>query len=177
MNNISQELVQEKLRKLPRDLRNAIFSEDMTTKMGAIAKRYGLSIDQLGELDTVTNDIILGFIHPRDYTTELSKNLNIGIDVAKNIAKEVNEQIFSPIRESLKKMHGIEDDAGQNASNQAKSEPKPTAQTAKSPFEQKLEEKVFKPTERPLVKEVEEARKENRYPSDADPYREPPKQL
>ena len=166
MNNVSKELVQEKMRNLPRDLRDIIFSEDMVTKMKAVAKHYGISIEQLGGLDTATNDVILGIVHPKDYINELSKNLNIDTDVARSIAKEINEQIFAPLRESLKSVHDIKE---------AGTAPQPTPQPAlapKSPFEQKLEEKVFVP---PLKTEVEQAQKENRYPDKADPYREPPK--
>lgn len=155
--NKTKNALQDKFRNLPEDLQDAIFSEDISTKVMAIGKKYGLNLDKIEELHTATTSVILGTLHPRNFTMELSKNLGIDDMSAKKIATEVNEQIFLPIRESLKKIHEV-------------SEIKPV-----SPFEKKLEDKVFAPPKPlDLSKEVEEAKKENRYPDKADPYKEPP---
>ena len=159
-----EEELQQKLKNLPQNLQDAIFSEDVANKIMAIGKKYSLAIDGIGDLNDETMNVIAGITHPRDYVSRLSKRLEVGADTAKNIAGDVNEQIFAPLRESLKSIHDIKETGTAS---------QPTQPPAiKSPFEQKLEEKVFIP---PLKTEVERAQKENRYPDKADPYREPPK--
>jgi len=106
---LSPEQIKKRLQKLPEDLKDAIFSEENTTVLLAIGKKYNLPIDKIGELSTATNYIILGAIKPGEYIAELAKRLEVDKEVARKIAHDVNEKIFSKIRESLKKIHKIDE--------------------------------------------------------------------
>ena len=160
----------QKFKNLPQDLKDVIFDVDSPNIIRAIAKKYGLQIDQAGELADEIGLLMLGITHPRDFVASLAKRLGTDSETTKKIAEEINAQIFSKVKESLKKIHSVED----------KTEIIPSAAavpTPKTPFEQKLEEKIFKPGLPAIVKEVEQAKKENRYPDKADPYKEPPKEI
>lgn len=182
--------IQQKFKDLPQDLRDAIFSVDTADIIQAIAKRHGLSIDKMGELADEVGLLILGATHPKDFVSHLEKKLDVDVEKVKKIAEEVNTQIFAKIKESLKKMHAMEEEEIIKKEETVVQTPEPETPTPEpiipttqppvsspqppvsSPFEEKLKEKVFK-TESPIKKEVEEAKKERRYPAEADPYREP----
>lgn len=164
---MEQNNLKQKFKGLPADLQDAIFDIDNAAVIEAVAKKYGLNVERAGELADEVGLLMVGAIHPKNFISNLNRRLGTDPETTKKIAQEINEQIFLKVKESLRKIHGVEEESIKP--------PQQPAQTAKSPFEQKLEEKVFKPTERPLVKEVEEAKKENRYPSSEDPYREPSK--
>lgn len=99
----------ERIKKLPPDLTDAIFSEDIAETLLSIGKKYNLLLDKVGKLSEATNDVILGVLHPKEYIAELERNLGIDRETAKKIAQEVNTEIFAKIRESLRKVHKIED--------------------------------------------------------------------
>lgn len=94
--------------KLPKDLKDAIFSVDSAEIIQAIGKKYNLPIDKTGELADETGLVMLGLTHPNNYISNLTQRLNTDKETAKKIADEINTQIFAKIRESLKKIHGVE---------------------------------------------------------------------
>ncbi len=190
MQPLTPEQLFAKYEKIPKDLQDAILDAGTSDIIGAITKKYGLNLEQAGNLADEVGLLMLGETNPRDFTANLIKRLETDPEMTKKIAQEINEQIFSKVRESLKKIHGVSEEEKQGAAGPqpAKTEtpaPKPSSglgESRPSPFEQKLEDKVFPPkADQPLAgvpalkKEVEQAQKENRYPSSADPYREPPK--
>jgi hypothetical protein len=99
--------------KLPEDLKYAIFSVDVAEALGAIGKKYNLLLDKVGLLADETGLVMLGVTHPREYISSLSQKLGVDSQTARKIAEDVNEQIFRKVRESLKKLHGITDEAGE----------------------------------------------------------------
>lgn len=96
--------------KLPQEVKDAIFSIDSATMIQKIAKNYKLTVDKMGELADETGLVMLGLTHPRDYISNLSRRLEINKETAKKIAEEINTQIFSKIRESLKRIHNIREE-------------------------------------------------------------------
>lgn len=107
---ISQEEIQKRFKQLPESLRDAIFSAEITETLIAIGKKYGLGLDKVGDLSAETSLVMLGITHPNQYISELQKALGVERDVARNIAQEVNTQVFAKIREELRKLHNIKDD-------------------------------------------------------------------
>lgn len=104
---LSNKEIQERFKKLPENLREAIFSAEITETLLAIGKKYNLPVDKIGNLSTETSLVMIGATHPRDYIANLEKVLEIDRETAQKVAHEVNTQIFSKIRESLKKLHNI----------------------------------------------------------------------
>src|SRR3989338_6526387 len=98
---------QELESKLPSDLKTAIYSADSSTAIENISKKYGLHIDQMGKLAEETGLVMLGVTHPKDFISNLAKRLQVDQITAKSVARDVNEQIFKKVRESLMKIHGL----------------------------------------------------------------------
>lgn len=111
---MTEENIKENLSKkyddLPEDVRNSIFSVDSNSTVEEIAKKYKLSIDESGKLADEVGLLMLGITHPKDFITNISRRLGVEESEAREITVEVNKNIFSKVRESLKKIHDIKED-------------------------------------------------------------------
>ena len=176
MPKLTPQQLREIYLKLPKDLQDAIFSVDSAERIQSIGKKYNLAIDKTGELADETGLVMLGLTHPNNFISNLAQRLKVDKESAKKIAEEINNQIFAEIRESLKKVHGVEpspstplpegEGPGVRKEEILKEIEKDETEVpeiikgATNPFEAKTKEIVRMP---PV---------EKRYP-DGDPYREP----
>lgn len=110
MTEFTSKQLQERYRSLPEDLKDAIFSEDVTEHILSVGKEYHLSVDQTGELADETGLVFLGITRPETYISNIARRLGIERNLAAKIGGAINERIFRPVRESLKKVHGIGED-------------------------------------------------------------------
>ncbi len=97
----------EKFRTLPDDIRQSFVSFDTLDVLGKITGKYKLHIDQGGALSEQVGLLMLGVTRPRDFLANIQTALNIPIETAGEIVKEVNDKIFFPIRQSLKEIHNL----------------------------------------------------------------------
>lgn len=63
-----------------------------------IGKKFGLLIDQIGDLDMEVRRILLGKSKSEDLVNNLSRSLEINKVSAQQIVEEINKQIFSTIK-------------------------------------------------------------------------------
>lgn len=105
----TQEELVNRYEKLPQALKDAIFSEVNAEKMYALGKRNGLTIDQMGSVTSETGYVILGIAHPKDFVRNLKQKLNIDQEKVRQIAEDINREIFRPIREHLKDLYKLAD--------------------------------------------------------------------
>lgn len=101
----SKEQKREAFKKLPGDTRSAITSVETGEAIDQIGKRYKMHLDQVGELESEINLVMLGFKQANNLADNLRKKLQLSEEQVLEIAKEVDSQIFLKIRESLKKLH------------------------------------------------------------------------
>lgn len=99
--------IQERYLDLPEDVQKALFSTQTSDAIFEVGKKHGLAIDKMGELADETGLVMLGMTKPSEYIRNLEKRLSVEVTKAKEIAEDINQKVFSPIRESLKKIHGI----------------------------------------------------------------------
>lgn len=97
-----QKQIEQRLAELPADVQNAIASSDMEQKLNAIGAKHRLHIDQIGRLQDETMLIMLGFADMSTFDEALAKALAVPEEEANALAAEVSDQIFVPIRESMK---------------------------------------------------------------------------
>lgn len=71
---------------------------DATEKVG---KKFGLHIDQIGELDAHIRQVLRGYESSKEFTKNIQQSLEINGDLAKDITSEVNQVIFQTIRAKL----------------------------------------------------------------------------
>lgn len=100
-----ENLLTEKLARLPEDIKKSISSVDLPVKLAEIVKRNGLMIDQAGALETETSLVMIGIAPLKNYVDNLARELQIPREKAVIIAHDVDELIFKNIRASLKKMN------------------------------------------------------------------------
>lgn len=108
MSKYTNEELFERYRGLPKDVQDAILSVDTAEIIREIGEKYKLMIDKIGELADETGLVMLGFTHPSQYVSHLAERLEMDKAIAKEIAEEINSKVFFPIRENLKKIHGVE---------------------------------------------------------------------
>lgn len=99
--------IQERYLDLPEDVQKALFSTQTSDAIFEVGKKHGLVIDKMGELADETGLVMLGMTKPSEYIKNLENRLGVPVLKAKEIAEDINQKVFSPIRESLKKIHGI----------------------------------------------------------------------
>ncbi|MDP3784560.1 MAG: hypothetical protein Q8R12_00560, partial [bacterium] len=121
------------------DLKTAIYSADSSTAIENISKKSGLHIDQMGKLAEETGLVMLGLTHPKDFIPHLVERLGVDKLTARNIAEDINQQIFQKVRESLKKIHGL-----------AEAPPSPEAPAVAEALEGKPAPEPAKPETKPL---------------------------
>lgn len=94
----------EQEQNIPADILEAIKSSQVYTKLEKIGDRYGLLIDQIGQLDVDTRLTMLGKSKSDKFVDTIAKNLEISKQTAEKIAVDINTEIFMTLRESLRKM-------------------------------------------------------------------------
>lgn len=100
----TQEIIKEQLKKLPKDLRDAISSVDLRDKIRKISEKHHLHIDQAGNLEDETVLVMIGLEPTADYKENLKRELNISRDRAQAITADMDKEIFAQVRQSLKKI-------------------------------------------------------------------------
>ncbi|OGG47678.1 hypothetical protein A2671_01600 [Candidatus Kaiserbacteria bacterium RIFCSPHIGHO2_01_FULL_49_13] len=91
--------------KIPQDIRDLIGSDELGQKFDAIGKKHQLHVDQLGILGDEMNITLVGLSPAEKFASVISKELSIPMSKAEEITRDMNEQIFQPIRDSLKKIY------------------------------------------------------------------------
>ncbi len=89
---------------IPNEILSIINSGNVYEKLEKIADRYGLLIDQLGQLNADTEMVMVGKLKSSLFIKTISKNLELSENVAINIAKDINTEILDSIRSSLQKI-------------------------------------------------------------------------
>jgi len=94
---------------MPREIKKFLQSQEIVDKFGVIEEKFSLNTRQAEALENEVIFVMLGFEHPTILVRNIQPSLKISEERAKTIGQEINTQIFRPIRESLKKIHGITD--------------------------------------------------------------------
>src|SRR3989344_5895568 len=129
--NPKQINIMERYRDLPEDIQQALFSSATSDAILAIGKKNELAIDKICELVDETGLVMLGITPPSDYVKNLVNRLSVPQEKAKAIAEEINQKVFQPVRESLKKIHGIAEEVKKP---EAPPQPKPVIPTQPKPL-------------------------------------------
>jgi hypothetical protein len=114
MDEETNKIIEEQLETLPADVKEAIISVDFKTKLQEITKRQKLMIDQAGKLEMETTLVMIGLEPLADYVENLQRELEVSLIQAREIALDISENIFKPIRESLQEMNDRIDSEEEN---------------------------------------------------------------
>ncbi len=93
--------VREARMKLPEETRRAIDAVDWREAIVGMREKKGYNFEQLGDLEIETELLLSGILSPADYSRELEARMNITKSEVDGLVKEMNELVFSKIREEL----------------------------------------------------------------------------
>jgi hypothetical protein len=99
----SEDYFYEKYKILPKNVKRAMYSLNIHDIVKSITDKHKLHIDTAGILDDEIMFAIIGITKVSDFIRNLKAQLKLPDEKVNAIAKDVNEKIFLPIRESLKK--------------------------------------------------------------------------
>ncbi|MBI2045989.1 MAG: hypothetical protein HYT28_01025 [Parcubacteria group bacterium] len=187
MPQYTKEQFEEKFNALPKDIQEAIVASDTENTIRGIGQKYHLHIDQIGELMEATDFVMLGVSPPKEYIRDLYQRFESeDKEKVRQIAHDVNEQVFQKIKESLKQIHNVENET-QNMKHETPMTAEPPRTTeSKDEIVEKIE--FPEKEEKDIVKEKLQAmnvmpKAESEYEMkpdggnkkkwSADPYREP----
>lgn len=111
---------------LPQDITEVLASNRLIADIGNIAEKFSLPNEKALILYLVTTKILKGEVAPKAYVPSIATYLKIDQDQASGIAQEVNQVVFTKIKESLKKVHHI----GNANDTPAKADAAPTTNDA-----------------------------------------------
>jgi hypothetical protein len=174
----NQEQLRKKFNRLPEAIKEAIASVETADTIRSISYKYNLHVDQMGELADETGLLMLGLTKPQDYVDNLFHRLKTTYPKCKDIAKDVNEEIFKPIKESLMKVHNpmadeVEEELVESLVDSPTSQQENKVEE-KSIFEEKMSNMFRSPQEKvPLEKTEDKLDTPPTPPKHVDPYREP----
>jgi hypothetical protein len=80
---------------------NAIAAVPWQGEILKMRETKGYSFEQLGDLELETELLLCGLLAPGDYPKELENRMKISRGVANELVKEMNELVFSKIKEEL----------------------------------------------------------------------------
>lgn len=89
---------------IPEDILKIIKTGMVYKKLEIIGNKYNLFIDQLGQLNADTEMVMVGKIKSDSFVKIIADDLEIDMEKALAIAKDVNTEILDSIRESLRKI-------------------------------------------------------------------------
>ena len=107
MDSETQKIIDEQLKIIPPEVKAAIISVDYKTKLQEITRRQRLLIDQAGKLEMETTLVMIGLEPLADFTENIRRELMVNCIRASEIALDVSEHIFKPIRDALQKMNEV----------------------------------------------------------------------
>src|ERR1035437_9028794 len=105
MGEETQKIITEQMKNIPEDVALAIISVEYQAKLQEVVKRQKLLIDQAGKLEMETTLVMIGLEPLADYAGNLQRELSLPMVRAKDIAMDVSEHIFKPVRDSLQAMN------------------------------------------------------------------------
>ncbi len=107
----TQEKLKEKFQKLPKDLQQILLSEDLGVGIQLIGRDASITPEQALDIEDEVVAVLVGTSHPKDFIRNIQTKIGVDGEKAHAIAERVNEEIFQPVKESLKIVHNIKDEA------------------------------------------------------------------
>lgn len=102
MLDITKDQLIAKVATLPKDLQEAIEAPETLEILEKLAPTYQLDVVHIGLLHRLTVKLLAGVIAPREFVTLITDDLGIEQATSMLIAQDINRDIFSKVKNSLK---------------------------------------------------------------------------
>lgn len=104
MQKIPQEQWIRRFQILSDTLQDLIFSENAAANIRKVAVLNDVEED-VSLLAELAGQVLMGFLNPADFENELQKELGVEPAIAKQIANQINAEIFSLVQTELRKLY------------------------------------------------------------------------
>jgi len=91
-------------KKLPQELKDALFAEETGNAIYDICKRNEV-LEKLGEISDHIGQVLLGVLLPGEFQEILEKKMELDLEKSKKIFHEINRLIFSAVKHSLAELY------------------------------------------------------------------------
>ncbi len=94
------ESIQQVMQTLPPVIRDYLSAGKYTEVAKGLITKYGLHVDQGGILEREIMLLLMGIENPTEFINALIEEAKLDAKVVENIVKDVNDQIFAPLKEA-----------------------------------------------------------------------------
>lgn len=149
---ITEEAINERFESLPEHIQELITTEQVEKLVSQIGKSHFLGRDKVEILEQIVTLILLGFINLRDLKQVLSEHLFLNYAHTIALAKELQTEIFAPIRGDLEQIYEpLEVGQAEVASEEADTGEDPKAIQDDGSFDIPVEEEGGDEEGKPLI--------------------------
>lgn len=102
-----KEQLWKRYKNLPKNLQEAVFSEDIATIIYKLCKKNNVEESLMSKIAKQVGHIFLGMLSPDILEEKLISELQIEKGKAKKISSEINQFILLPLKTDLENIYGI----------------------------------------------------------------------
>ncbi len=92
---------------LPDNLKIHIASAETAEAVRIISQKHQFSENQVPQLSHITAMILIGEINIVNFVKTLQEKFELKEESARQLARDINQEIFLPVKEDLKKIHKV----------------------------------------------------------------------
>lgn len=110
LQEITNPLIRKKYLKylqLPHKLQQAVFSMETAAQIRKVSEKNNLNEEQLWNFSYTVGMILLGEINITEFVKTLQEKCKLEEEPARQVARDINQVVFLPLKEELKKIHNI----------------------------------------------------------------------
>jgi len=110
LKNISDPLMKKRYLKffqLPQKLQQAIPSIETNNQIRGVAEKNNLNREQLWNFSYIVGMVLLGETNITEFVKEIQEKCKMEEEPARQVARDINQLIFLPLKEELKRIHNI----------------------------------------------------------------------
>ena len=100
-------VIEEEFLHLPKEIATTLSDPAFDVYSSAVAKKHNIPEEKYFDLALCTQYVMSGETAPSEYVKELMTILDIDQPKAALIAQEINKDLFSPLKNALKELHGL----------------------------------------------------------------------
>lgn len=107
---LTKEQIIAQYKKLPLDVQKLVIGDGAGDEIQLIGRDTGITPEQALDVEDEVVAVLMGTSHPKDFIRNIQSKIGVDQEKARAIAEKVNEEVFQPVKESLKIVHNIKDE-------------------------------------------------------------------
>lgn len=92
--------------KLPQEIKDVVASLEVSNRIWKIGENHKLHIDKIGIMHDLARDVMMGIVASKNFVQGLQDELEISALDAASLARDIDDEIFRPIKATMIKIYG-----------------------------------------------------------------------